>query len=180
MSSKTKRSSRGSGISGATPRTPARSRREEEAALAARRARNGWLARVGGSVVAVVVVLVALWFVVGGAGGSGAKTWTNISVDQLATMMSSKDFTLLNVKTPYIGEIEKTDLYIPYNQLTSRSTELPADKTAKIVVYCRTGNESTIASQTLLDLGYTNIYNLTGGMVAWQSSGRQIIQLNRS
>ena len=55
----------------------------------------------------------------------------------------------------------------------------PADKTAPIVVYCRSGNESAIASQTLLDLGYTNIENLDGGMNAWSASGRQIIQVSR-
>ncbi len=84
------------------------------------------------------------------------------------------------MKTPYIGEIQGTDLYIPYNQLTARAAELPADKTAPIVVYCRTGNESAIAAQTLLDLGYTNIENLDGGMTAWVASGRQLVRLNRS
>ncbi len=107
--------------------------------------------------------------------------WTNITPDTLAGMMKAKDFTLLNVKTPYIGEIAGTDLYIPYTAARrARDGELPADKTAKIVVYCRSGNESAIAAQTLLDLGYTNIENLDGGMNAWLASGRQIVQQNRS
>ena len=113
--------------------------------------------------------------VVRGNGG----TWLDISPDTLATEMKAKDFTLLNVKTPYIGEISGTDLYIPYTQLAARASELPADKTAKIVVYCRSGNESAIASQTLLDLGYTNIENLDGGMNAWTASGRSLVQKNR-
>ncbi len=112
---------------------------------------------------------------IAGKGG----TWTNIAADTLATKLKAKDFTLLNVKTPYIGEIKGTDLYIPYTDLTARASELPADKTAPIVVYCRSGNESAIASQTLLDLGYTNIENLDGGMNAWSASGRQIIQVSR-
>jgi rhodanese-related sulfurtransferase len=107
-------------------------------------------------------------------------SWTNISPDLLASEMQHKDFTLLNVKTPYIGEIQGTDLYIPYTQLTARAAELPADKSAKIVVYCRSGNESAIASQTLLDLGYTNIQNLDGGMNAWTASGRALVNLGRS
>ena len=113
--------------------------------------------------------------VVQGNGG----TWLDISPDKLAAEMTSKDFTLLNVKTPYIGEISGTDLYIPYTQLAARASELPADKTTKIVVYCRSGNESAIASQTLLDLGYTNIQNLDGGMNAWTASGRSLVQKNR-
>jgi rhodanese-related sulfurtransferase len=106
--------------------------------------------------------------------------WTNITPDTLASMLDHKDFTLLNVKTPYIGEIAGTDLYIPYTNLTSRAAQLPTDKGARIVVYCRSGNESAIASQTLLDLGYTNILNLDGGMAAWTASGRAIVQLARS
>jgi phage shock protein E len=114
--------------------------------------------------------------VVQGDGG----TWTNITPDTLGSMLQKKDFTFLNVKTPYIGEIDGTDLYIPYTALSARASELPADKAAPIVVYCRSGNESAIASQTLLDLGYTHIYNLDGGMNAWTESGRQIVNKNRS
>ncbi len=106
--------------------------------------------------------------------------WTNITPDTLAAMMSHKDFTLLNVKTPYVGEIQGTDLYIPYDQLAARAAQLPADKSARLVVYCRTGHESAIAAQTLLDLGYTDIENLDGGMTAWTASGRPLVQLARS
>ena len=95
-------------------------------------------------------------------------------------MLDHKDFTLLNVKTPYIGEIAATDLYIPFDQVAARAAELPTDKTAKIVVYCRSGHESAIAAQTLIDLGYTNIDNLDGGMTAWTGSGRSLVQLPRS
>jgi rhodanese-related sulfurtransferase len=101
----------------------------------------------------------------------------NISAAQLRSELASKDFTLLNVKTPYIGEIPGTDLYIPYDQLRTRASELPKDKTALLVVYCHSGNESAIATQTLLSLGYTHIQNLTGGMDAWTASGGSIIQV---
>jgi len=150
--------------------------------------RATWPWLVGGLVVAVVAVAFVLAMASGGSTATADGTvvranggsWTNISADTLATKLESKDFTLLNVKTPYIGEIQGTDLYIPYTDLEARASELPADKSAPIVVYCRSGNESAIASQTLLDLGYTNIENLDGGMNAWAASGRQLIQLNRS
>jgi rhodanese-related sulfurtransferase len=107
-------------------------------------------------------------------------SWTNVTADQLAAMLQHKTFTLLNVKTPYSGEIDGTDLYIPYDQLTTRASELPADKKAEILVYCRSGHESAIAAQTLIGLGYTDIYNLDGGMTAWTASGRQLVTRDRS
>ena len=58
-----------------------------------------------------------------------------------------------------------------------RSTELPTDKAAPIVVYCRSGNESAVASQTLVDLGYTDIANLDGGMTAWVAGGGRLVQV---
>ena len=113
--------------------------------------------------------------VVAGKGGQ----WTNVSPDRLAQMLEHKDFTLVNVKTPYYGEIAGTDLYIPYDELSARASELPAGKGAKILVYCRSGVQSAQAAQTLLDLGYTNVWNLDGGMTAWEASGRQLINMNR-
>jgi phage shock protein E len=113
--------------------------------------------------------------VVQGTGGY----WTNVTADQLNGMLTHKDFTLVNVKTPYIGEIDGTDLYIPYDQLAAKASALPANKGARILVYCRSGAESAMAAQTLLDLGYTNVWNLDGGMNAWQAPGRTLVQKNR-
>lgn len=113
------------------------------------------------------------------AASSSQNHWTNVSSDQLATMLEHKDFTLLNVKTPYSKEIDGTDLYIPYDQLTARASELPADKSTKILVYCLTGRSSAVAAQTLLGLGYSNVWNLDGGMTAWTSSGRTLVDRNR-
>ncbi len=180
------------------PSRPARSPgRADPSALAVRKRQNRMIAAAGVAIVAVLAVVVG-WGVLSrpgggvtmGAGGAAMASegstiqangghWTSVSPDLLAAMLQKKDFTLLNVKTPYIGEIDGTDLYIPYTQLTARATELPTDRSAPIVVYCRTGNESAIAAQTLLDMGYTDIVNLDGGMTAWTASGRQIIDRGR-
>ncbi len=193
-SSKRQRSGNGTAASGRNAATTTRG----GAAASARRAGNGgrprrlaWLA--GGLVVAAIAVVVGIAAFSGSTPGSapvtGAPgtviqanggTWTNITPDTLATMLRAKAFTLLNVKTPYMGEIAGTDLWIPYIDLAAQASKLPADKKALVVVYCRSGNESAIAAQTLLDLGYTNIENLDGGMTAWTASGRSLVQVNRS
>ncbi len=153
-----------------------------------RRAHIGLVLGGVAGLVAIAALAVAATGFLGSSGGlpagetivrANGGQWTDVTADRLASMLDAKDFTLLNVKTPYIGEIAGTDLYIPYDQLTARAAQLPGSKAAKIVVYCRTGHESSIAAQTLLDLGYTNIYTLAGGMEAWTSSGRAIVNLNR-
>lgn len=88
--------------------------------------------------------------------------------------MKKKDFTLVNVHIPYDGEIPKTDLFIPYNKISGHLNELPA-KDKKIVLYCRSDRMSTIAAKELANAGYSNLYNLKGGMNAWEAAGYQLI-----
>jgi rhodanese-related sulfurtransferase len=100
---------------------------------------------------------------------------TRLTADQLDKMLAGpKDFTLVNVHVPYEGELAKTDLAIPYDQIDTHLTQLPG-KDTKIVLYCRSGRMSNIAARRLVELGYTHVYDLTGGMVAWAASGRSLV-----
>lgn len=101
------------------------------------------------------------------SGGS----YTDVSVAELQTMLANKDFTFVNVHIPFEGDIANTDLSVAYNEIEQNLDKLPADKDAKIVLYCRSDRMSRIAAETLVDLGYTNVWNLDGGMVAWEQAG---------
>lgn len=100
----------------------------------------------------------------------GGGTYVDVSPERLATLLEAKDFTLVNVHIPYEGEIAKTDLFIAYDQIGSRLAELPEPE-AMIVLYCRSGSMSTTAATTLVRAGYTNVWNLAGGMNAWRAAG---------
>ncbi|MES2210575.1 MAG: rhodanese-like domain-containing protein [Chloroflexota bacterium] len=103
-------------------------------------------------------------------------TYTGVSPGRLTEMLRTKDFLLINVHVPYAGEIEGTDAFLPYDQVTSRSSELPSAKDARIVVYCRSGRMSTEAARTLVGLGYTNVWELDGGMIDWEKAGYGLVQ----
>ncbi len=101
--------------------------------------------------------------------------YKNISPSELRFMLQDKDFLLINTHIPYEGEIEGTDLFIPYNDTQSQLDELPTNKDAKIVVYCMSDRMSNIAARELVELGYTNVLNLEGGMISWEKSGYPLI-----
>ncbi|MCX6068551.1 MAG: rhodanese-like domain-containing protein [Chloroflexi bacterium] len=110
--------------------------------------------------------------------GSAVKvdggSYLNVTPAELNSMLANKDFVFVNVHIPFAGNIANTDLSIAYDQIEQNLTQLPADKNAKIVLYCRSGRMSAIAAEALVKLGYTNLWNLDGGMVAWEQAGYEI------
>ena len=103
--------------------------------------------------------------------------YQTLTIDEFADILEnqSDEYTILNVHIPYAGEVEGTDGNVPFNDLEALTRALP-DKDAPIVLYCRSGNMSEQASRQLVELGYTNLYDVPGGMVDWQASGRSLIE----
>jgi len=86
-------------------------------------------------------------------------------------MLEDKDFLLINTHTPYGYEIEHTDAHILLDGEGRWLRHYPADRMAKIVLYCRSGKRSTVTAIGLVAAGYTNVYHLDGGMLAWHADG---------
>ena len=105
------------------------------------------------------------------SGGS----YHNINSEQLWNMLQKKDFVLINVHIPYEGELPQTDLFIPYNAIDQNIDRFPQDKTARVVLYCRSGRMSAIASETMVNMGYTNVWNLKEGMNEWKQKGYTLL-----
>lgn len=97
-----------------------------------------------------------------------------IGPDELATILENEDITLVDVHTPEQPHIKGTDAFIPFDQIKNRVNELPKNKDAKIVLYCRSGSMSRRASEDLVEMGYTNVYDLVGGTNGWKQMGYDV------
>ncbi len=91
-----------------------------------------------------------------------------------AGSMSKKGFILIDVRSPeehQAGVIPGTDLNIDFREIQARHREIGAQLDEHIVVYCQSGRRSNIAAETLADLGYRHVYNVSGSMNAWVEAG---------
>ena len=82
---------------------------------------------------------------------------------------------VVNVHTPYEGDIPGTDASIPYDRITA-DRRLPTDKNTEILLYCRTGRMSAEAATALRAAGYARVADLDGGMQNWEATGRPILR----
>lgn len=97
--------------------------------------------------------------------------YVDVSPAELQQMLDSKDFVFVNVHIPDKGDIPGTDTSIAFDQIEANLNQLPAERDAKILLYCRSDRMSRIAAETLVGLGFSNIWNLDGGFNAWRSVG---------
>lgn len=101
----------------------------------------------------------------------GGAYWT-VSPSELQRMLGGDDKPLLvNTHIPFAGDIAGTDVSIPFNEITDHLDELPQDKDAPVVLYCRSGPMSVRAATALVGLGFTHVYSLEGGFNAWSAAG---------
>lgn len=131
----------------------------------------------------VVLLLVALLLVSGPVPATWAwpsaaqpvPGYVDGSPDEVAALLAEEDPFLLDVHVPNEGYLAGTDARIPFTEVAARQAELPADPDARIVVYCLSGRMSELAANELVGLGYRNVVNLAGGMVAWQAAGYELV-----
>jgi rhodanese-related sulfurtransferase len=91
-----------------------------------------------------------------------------ITVQQLKEKIDSKEeIQLIDVREPYEHEMSNIGgELIPLATLLDDSDKILHDK--PVIIYCRSGNRSATAIHALeRKLGFTNLYNLKGGILAW-------------
>ena len=91
----------------------------------------------------------------------------DISVEDLKKLRDERaDFELIDVREPHEYEICHLDgKLIPLGTIAGRLDEL--DRDAHIVVHCRSGGRSANAVKVMRAAGFSNVWNVNGGILAW-------------
>lgn len=103
-------------------------------------------------------------------------TYTELNVAEFREMMDQPNAFVVNVHIPYEGDLPGTDASIKFDEVAAHLDQLPPDRSAKILLYCRSGRMGTLAAAELIGLGYTSVYNLTGGFNAWKAAGHPMAE----
>ena len=91
-----------------------------------------------------------------------------ISVTELKAKMDAKEnIQIIDVREPYEAEIcEIGGLLIPMGDVMENADKIKKD--IPVIVHCRSGKRSaTVINALETQFGYTNLYNLKGGILAW-------------
>lgn len=90
-----------------------------------------------------------------------------ISVIELKKLIDSKqDFQLIDVREEH--EVEICNIggeHIPMGEVMDNLDKI--SKTKQVIIHCRSGARSGAICQALESQGYSNVYNLKGGIIAW-------------
>lgn len=95
----------------------------------------------------------------------------DITTDELKERMDRNEaLHVFDVRETYeYEEFNIGAINIPLGELPGRLGELEHLKDEEVIVHCRSGARSGSAKMFLLDSGFTNVRNLLGGMLDWQS-----------
>jgi len=97
----------------------------------------------------------------------------DISVTELKEKLDAKeDFLFIDVREPYeYAEFNLGAKLIPIGDIPSKLAELEEFKENEIIVHCRSGARSGQVKEFMSAAGFTNVRNVIGGILEWQSRG---------
>ena len=100
-----------------------------------------------------------------------------ISVDELASPKTKPILLDAREEKEFKVSHLKDAICVGYDDFKLQETikKLPQDKNAKIVVYCSLGIRSEIVAHKLIKAGYTNVFNLYGGIFEWKNNNLPVL-----
>ncbi|MDD1605500.1 MAG: rhodanese-like domain-containing protein [Methylococcaceae bacterium] len=96
-----------------------------------------------------------------------------VSPKEASTLTSEKKAVIVDVREDdeWNGGHIAGAIHIPLNQLDARLPELKQYKDTTIITQCKSGGRSAKALDVLKSAGFSKVYSMDGGIVAWNKDG---------
>ena len=123
-----------------------------------------------------IVALIASALLI--AGCSSSSSATDLSVTEFSSKIAESGVVTLDVRTPgefAEGYIEGARL-IDFQSGNFEKEIATLDKNATYAVYCRSGNRSGQAVKVMKDAGFSNVFNMNGGVIEWANAGLPLVR----
>jgi len=111
------------------------------------------------------------------AGCSSSTGAIDLGVSEFSTKVAEAGVITLDVRTPIEfaeGHIEGARL-IDFQSGNFENEIAALDKNATYAVYCRSGNRSGQAVKVMHDAGFSNVFNMNGGVIDWANAGFPLV-----
>jgi rhodanese-related sulfurtransferase len=123
-----------------------------------------------------VIALIAVALLL--AGCSTSSSANNLNVTEFSAKAAEPGVVTLDVRTPgefAEGYIEGARL-IDFQSGNFENEISTLDKSATYAVYCRSGNRSGQAVKVMQAAGFTNVFNMNGGVIDWANAGLPLVR----
>ena len=111
------------------------------------------------------------------ASGTETQVIEEIQPFEAVAEVEGGDVVLVDTREPH--EYQEAHLdggrLVPPGLLADEIAAAAPDKSARTILYCRSGNRSAIAAAQLQELGYDNVASMAGGILAWQEQGLPVV-----
>ena len=115
-----------------------------------------------------LALVVVLFLIARSQKGGGAQ----LTPQEAIQKMNHEDAVIIDVReaNEVAGGKIRDAIHIPLASLKDKTSELEKYKDKPIIMVCRSGNRSMHALNVLRKSGFENLFNLKGGIMAWQSA----------
>ena len=129
------------------------------------------------TILVVAIILVSL-MLIHSLVGEKLRGYSSVSPAQGTQMINHENALVLDVResNEYSDGHIINSLHIPLSNLKTRISDLEKHKTQKVIVACRTGHRSSQACANLKKEGFEQIFNLSGGVMAWESASLPLVK----
>lgn len=96
---------------------------------------------------------------------------------EFSEVIAQPGVIILDVRTPEefnAGHIPNAiNINVADSNFSSEVSKL--DKNATVAVYCRSANRSAVATNEMAELGFTDMYDMQGGIIDWEAAGGPVV-----